>query len=124
VQINDLTELDATLPLTSGLFYEIEGFQDSGGTIVSEEIDDGRDDRNILQAKVVTKDDVGKTITLLETPWRTLVDLNSVTTFEADDDTTLPDVNAFLALITPGQTVVKVRDDDLDGDWDQAELED
>jgi hypothetical protein len=124
VQINDLTEIDTALPLSIGTFYEIEGFQDTSGNIIAEEIEDGDSGRIILQAIVVSKDDAVDTVTLLESPEDILVDLSTVTEFEDDDENLLAGVDAFLALVTQGKTVIKVRDDDLDLNWDSAELED
>jgi hypothetical protein len=125
IQINDLTEIDPDiLPLSSGTFYEIEGFQDTSGNIIAEEIEDGDSGRILLQANVVSKNDASDTVTLLNAPWSTLIDLSTVTEFEDDDENQLAGVDAFLALVTPGKTVIKVRDDDLDTNWDNAELED
>jgi hypothetical protein len=125
VQINDLTEIDpGILPLTTTTFYEIEGFQASNGNIIAEKIETGDSGRSILQAKVISKDDATDTATLLEAPESTVIDLSTVTEFEDDDENLIADVDTFLGLVTPGKTVIKVRDDDLDDDWDNAELED
>jgi hypothetical protein len=125
VQINDLTEIDPDiLPLSTGTFYKIEGFQDTNGNLIAEEIEDGDNGKSSLQAIVVSKDDVADTVTLLETPWSTLVDLSTVTEFEDDDENLLAGVDAFLALVASRKTVIEVEDDDLDTNWDSAELED
>lgn len=125
VQINDLTEIDpGILPLTTTTFYEIEGFQALNGNIIAEKIESGDNSRSVLQAKVISKDDATDTVTLLEAPESTVIDLSTVTEFEDDDESIVAGVDAFLDLVTPGKTVIKVRDDDLDDDWDNAELED
>ncbi len=125
VQINDLTEIDpGILPLSAGTFYEIEGFQDKSGNIIAEEIEDGDNSRNSLRAIVVSKDDVAETLTMLVTPWSILVDLSTVSEFEDDNENLLAGVDAFLDLVIPEKTIIEVRDDDLDTNWDSAKLED
>lgn len=125
VQINDLTEIESGIePLQTDQFYKVEGFQDTNGDIIAESIESGDDSRNILQGLVSSKDDLLERITLLESPWDTEVQLNDLMDFEDDDDAALPSLEAFLALVIPGETIVKVRDDGPDGGWDEAELED
>jgi hypothetical protein len=125
VQINGLTEIESGIePLQTDQFYKVEGFQDTNGDIIAESIESGDNSRNILQGLVSSKDGLLDRVTLLESPWDTEVQLNDSMDFEDDDDAALPSLEAFLALVIPGETIVKVRDDGPDGVWDEAELED
>jgi hypothetical protein len=125
VLINDLTEIESGIePLQTDQFYKIEGFQNSNGDIIAESIESGEDNRNILQGLVSSKDDVLETVTLLESTWVTEIQLSAGMDFEDDDETALPSLDAFLALVIPGETIVKVEDDGADGSWEEAELED
>ena len=122
VKITDLTEIESA-PLL-GQIYEIEGFQDSTGDILAESIEDSGDTKNILQGLVSAIDEMDETLTLFESPWATVVQLNDAMDFENDDDTVIPSLDDFLALIVPGVTIVKVEDDEPNDVWDEAELED
>lgn len=127
VNINDLTEIEAgllPLPLATSVFYEVRGYQDSNGNLIAEEIKIGDNSRNILQALVISKNDAAQSITLLNTPLSTLIDLSDLSIeFKDYDENILADFSAFSALITTGKTVVKIRDDGPDGNWDKAEIE-
>jgi hypothetical protein len=122
VQINLLTE-GVTSP-SVGMYYKVEGYQDSSGRIIAESIESGETDKYILQAKVVDKDDAADTVTLLDTPYSILVSLNSGMDFEDDNENPVAGVEAFMALITVGKSIIKVQDDLPLGSWDEAELED
>lgn len=121
VVINNLTDIDsATLPMASPNRYEVRGYKDSSGDVIIEEIKDassGGGARDILQARVESIS--GDVLTMLSIP----VDLSSVPANEFHDDNDIQITKAaFLAAISNG-TVVKVRNKDLDGNWDEAELE-
>jgi|GEM_PF-753810 len=125
VQITDLTEIESGIePLQTNQFYKVEGFQDSDGDIVAESIESGEDSRNILQGLVSSMNELDETLTLLESPWATVVQLHDLMDFEDDDDAVIPSLEDFLALVVPGATIVKVEDDGPDDVWDEAELED
>ena len=126
IVITALTEIESTPQ--QGQVYKIEGFQDSNGDIVAESIEDGESDKNTLQGLVSSVNEVDETITLFESPWETLVELDAGMDFENDDDDTVIDsLEDFLALVVPGATIVSVEDSGdtgPDGIWDEAEIED
>jgi hypothetical protein len=126
-QITDLTEVESSLlplPLATSTFYEIEGFQDSNGDLIAEQIEPGDSDRIEFRAKAVATNSVADTVTLLDVPWRADYDLSTVSEFEDENENPIIDVDSFLSLITPGETVVELRDEMPFGDWNKAELED
>ena len=125
VQINDLTEIESGItPLQIGQVYKVEGYQDTNKDVVAESIESGEADKNILQGLVSAIDAVGETVTLLESPWATEVQLNDAMDFEDDDDAAIASLSDFLTMIVAGTTIVKVEDDGPNDVWDEAELED
>jgi hypothetical protein len=119
IVINDLTDTsNATLPLAGPQRYEMEGFKDNAGNIIAEEIEDTNESRDILKAPVEAK--AGDILTMISLS----IDISNVPADEFKDENDNQITKAeFLSGATVG-TVVKVRDNDPDGLWDRAELED
>lgn len=115
IMLTELTDSGGS-SLPSLIRYEMRGFEDSSGNIIAEGIDDAGGSRDILQARVENK--AGDVLTILGIS----VDISTVSEFKDDNDNVITK-DAFLAGASKG-TIVKVRDDDLDGDWDRAEIED
>ena len=121
ILVTDLTDTsNATLPLTVGRRYEMRGYVNSTGNIIADRIDDassGGGARDIFQAQVDAR--TGDVLTMLGTT----VDTSTVPNNEFRDANDTPITRAaFLATAVPGK-IVKVRDDDLNGTWDKAEVE-
>ena len=121
ILVTDLTDTsNATLPLTVGSRYEMRGYVSSTGNIIAERIDDassGGGGRDVFQAQVTAR--TGDVLTMLGIS----VDTSTVpdSEFRDADDNAITRA-AFLAATVPGK-VVKVRDDDPNGTWDKAEIE-
>jgi len=120
VLVTDLTDTsNATLPFTVGSRYEMRGYVSTTGNIVAERIDDansGGGARDVFQAQVTAR--TGDVLTMLGIS----VDTSTVPSNEFRDVNDNPITRAaFLSAVL--DKIVKVRDDDLNGTWDKAELE-
>lgn len=117
VTVTNLTNTgDSSLWPSLNERYEIRGFKDSLGNVIANEIRDGSS-RDILQAPA----DGPPSGDLLQLLGKS-VDLSTVSEFK-DANETLIDKSSFLGLVKTN-TIVKVRDNEPDGNWDRAELED
>ncbi len=111
VVINDLTEVRSpnggnSLAALNGLRVEARCYVDASGNIIAERIEDnnGNGGVDIVQGLVTAENEAGRTLTLLGIS----ANLAGTVQFQNAQDAAIS-VTQFFGLVTPNQTVVKVK---------------